>query len=157
MRYTAKAMAIFLVLAAFAGCSGTSPGPAAGTETARQDPGAAPAETKPRPGTAAVQPGAGQLHEKASGFVLKLARKEWSAAEGMFNAQMKAALPQDKLEATWTQVTGQYGDFLETLDAKEGTERGYKTVTVACKFERATLNIKLVFDQSGEIGGMWFV
>jgi len=151
MRY-AVVMVALMVLIIAVGCSkqaqngATESGQVAGT-----------AAKAAAPGPEQTQNGSSPLQEKAAGFIHELAQGNWSAAENLFSAQMKTALPADKLEATWTQVTRQYGAFVETLGAKQGMEQGYATVTVPCKFERATVNIKLVFDQSGLVGGMWFV
>jgi dienelactone hydrolase len=73
-----------------------------------------------------------------------------------FDATMADAMPRGKLSEAWGMLRMQAGEFVE--QARLRTEGGmYETVFVTCAFERATLDIKVVFNGSEEISGLWFV
>ena len=66
---------------------------------------------------------------------------------------MKAALPEDKLAATWTALTTQAGAFKGVTETRTEA-RGVLTVAVvACQFERAVLDLNVVYNPAGQVGG----
>mgnify|MGYP003704414623 CR=1 FL=1 len=73
--------------------------------------------------------------ERASGaaagrqFVERLSRGEYAALESQFTDAMKAALPEDKLAATWTALTTQAGAFKGVTETRTEA-RGVLTVAV---------------------------
>ena len=86
-------------------------------------------------------------------FVERLSRGEYAALESQFTDAMKAALPEDKLAATWTALTTQAGAFKGVTETRTEA-RGVLTVAVvACQFERAVLDLNVVYNPAGQVGG----
>ncbi|MGQ9780960.1 MAG: DUF3887 domain-containing protein [Nitrososphaeria archaeon] len=75
----------------------------------------------------------------------------------LFNIQMLKALPAQKLQTTWQQVINSIGELKEVVKTMVTEESGYRTVYVTCKFEKTSLEIKVVFDSESKISGLWFV
>jgi fermentation-respiration switch protein FrsA (DUF1100 family) len=97
------------------------------------------------------------LRSAAEEFVASLAREDFGGAVGRFDATMKAALPESKLREAWRSVAEQSGPFKKTLGTRTMPQAGYEVVFVTCEFERAILDVKVVFKASGKITGLWFV
>ena len=74
-----------------------------------------------------------------------------------FNAEMKAALPADKLKTVWNDLLTKMGPYQSMGEPTQTEEQGYKVVYVPLTFEKGTLRAKLVYDQSNYVGGLWFV
>ena len=89
-------------------------------------------------------------------FVTLLDKGDFAAAEAMFDATMKAALPEDKLRATWQGVLQQVGPFQKQLRTRVTDQAGYKIVLVTCQFEKAALDARVVVDTQGRIAGLFF-
>ncbi len=93
----------------------------------------------------------------AGQFVRLLANREFAAAVARFDATMKQALPEPKLRETWEGLLEQVGPFKQELRLHTLQYGGYDIVLVSCKFERAVLDAKVVFNAAGQISGLFFV
>lgn len=93
----------------------------------------------------------------ATSFVQALVDERFLEATATFDAAVLQALPADKLQQTWEGLLAQCGAFKSLGEARAASEGGYETVYVPCTFESAVLDVKLVFNQDGKIGGLWFV
>jgi dienelactone hydrolase len=74
---------------------------------------------------------------RAREFVDLLVKKQFADAVARFDGKMKQALPVDKLQPTWQSLL--------------------EIVYITCKFEKATLDAKVVFDREHLISGLFFV
>jgi len=92
--------------------------------------------------------------QQAEGLVDSMAKGDFASATKNFDATMKAALPAEKLGQSWAQVTAQIGAFKSRTGSREAQEAGFQTVHVTCQFEKASWDIKVVFDKDGKIGGL---
>ncbi len=92
----------------------------------------------------------------AKAFVALLAGKDFSNAENHFDDTMKGALPQEKLQETWNAVITQAGAFKRQTSTRTEERGGYDAVIITCEFEKAALDIQLVFDQARRIAGLFF-
>src|SRR6185295_15682379 len=107
--------------------------------------------------------GAGQkapaddLTSMAKKFVDRLAAGDFATAVKGFDAAMTAALPADKLAEVGRTLNGQAGAFQKQTGARSEKESQYQVIFVACKFEKADLEAKIVFDESKRIAGLFFV
>lgn len=99
-----------------------------------------------------AKPSATQL---AEGMVDSMAKGDFASATKDFDATMQAALPAEKLGQSWAQVTAQIGAFKSRTGSREAQEAGYQMVYVTCQFEKTTMDIKVVFDKDGKIGGLY--
>ena len=97
------------------------------------------------------KPSATQL---AEGMVDSMAKGDFASATKDFDATMNAALPAEKLGQSWAQVTAQIGAFKSRTGSREAQEAGFQTVHVTCQFEKIPIDIKVVFDKDGKIGGL---
>ncbi len=103
---------------------------------------------------AAVQtPQAADVSPQARAFVEMLEKQQFAAAEALFTDQMKAALPEDKLRATWATLAMQAGAFKSQRGARVEVVGDMRRAIVTCDFERAALDIIVAYNPAGLIGG----
>lgn len=97
-----------------------------------------------------------ELIPLATAFVEQLAQGEYTAATTRFDASMQNVLPAAKLEETWEQVLGQVGAYQHQLGTHTDELQGYRRVFVTTQFEKAVLDVLVVFDAQGQIAGLFF-
>lgn len=97
------------------------------------------------------------LVSSAKAFVDLLVNKDFSSAEGYFHDTVKAALPEEKLKGTWTSLITQAGAFKRQVGTRTEKISGYDVVFVTCEFEKASVDIKVVFNQAKQVAGLFFV
>ena len=90
---------------------------------------------------------------EAQAFVEMLQKQEFAKAQTLFTAQMQAALPEDKLKATWTTLAMQAGVFKRQRNSRVEVVGDMRRVTVTCEFERAVLDLVVAYNPAGLIGG----
>ena len=93
------------------------------------------------------------VSKDAQAFIEMLQKQEFAKAETLFTDQMKAALPEDKLKATWTTLVMQAGAFKQQRGARVEMIGNMQRVTVTCDFERAPLDVIVAYNPAGLIGG----
>ena len=96
------------------------------------------------------------LVASAEAFVDLLAKKDFSSAETYFDDTMKTALPQAKLQETWNALITQAGELRRRVRTRTEERNGYNVVIIACEFEKAPVDIQVVFDQAKRIAGLFF-
>ena len=94
---------------------------------------------------------------KAEGVVDSLAKSDFASVVTTFNPNMKSLMPADKLGAVWGQVIAQVGQFKARTSSRETQEQGYDIVYVTCQFEKANLDVKVVFDKNKQVTGFFIV
>lgn len=99
----------------------------------------------------------GDRTSAAKDFVNLLVRGDYSAAERNFDNTVASALPVEKLEQTWTSLVGQVGSFKKQVGTRKEKVRQYDVVFVTCEFANSALDIKVVFNNTGQISGLFFV
>ena len=102
---------------------------------------------------AAHQTPAKDVAKEAQAFVELLQKQDFAKAETLFTEQMKAALPEDKLKATWSTLAMQAGAFKQQRGARVEDVGNMKRVTVTCDFERVPLDLIVAYNPAGLIGG----
>ena len=93
----------------------------------------------------------------AKHFVDLLAKSDFSGATENFDGTMKAAMPPENLQQLWDQVIAHAGSFKKQTATRVEESAPNKSVFVTCQFERATLDIKVVFNDKKQISGLWMV
>src|SRR5680860_494242 len=101
--------------------------------------------------------GSSRIAEAAVAFVQLLAKGAFAEAVGQFDETMKQALPEEKLREAWTQVQGQAGAFQEVTGARVEQQSGYDVGLVTTRFGTTLLDVKVVYDKSGSVAGLFFV
>lgn len=104
-----------------------------------------------------ITPVEADLEAAAKALVDKLAHGDNAGATAGFDDTMRAALPADKLGAVWAQLQGQAGAFGGIEEARVKREGGHYTAYVTCRFAKAKLAAKVVFDAQARIAGLFFV
>jgi hypothetical protein len=82
--------------------------------------------------------------------------------EGRFDAiieqcdpQVKAAMNAKTIADTWKTITDQAGAFEKPSNPQVGQVEGMDIVIIKCKFAKAELDFKVVFNPAGRIAGLW--
>jgi hypothetical protein len=92
----------------------------------------------------------------ANNFVDLLSKQDYSNASKRFDTTMKAVLPTEKFEEMWKSIIGQVGNFKKQIATRTEKSGPYDIVFVTCEFEKANLDIKIVFNNAKEIAGLFF-
>lgn len=90
-------------------------------------------------------------------FVELLSKEDFAGAVTRFDAAMFKALPEPKLRETWQTIQSQNGVFQKQLGARATKVAGYDVALVTCRFERTTLDVKVVFKAEGKVAGLFFL
>ena len=98
-----------------------------------------------------------RLTTDAKNFVDLLVKKDFAAAVKTFDATMAKALPQDKLSQAWEQILSQLGEFQNQVATRTEQVQQYDIVYVTCQFKKTLFDVKIVFDKSAKISGLFFV
>jgi dienelactone hydrolase len=94
------------------------------------------------------------LKQEAQNFIHQVAEGDFTGACQLFDSNLLQAFPPAELEETWFQLNNLAGPF-QTILAYQAIERGENhIVTVTCQFEKAPMDIYVVFNQSGQIAGL---
>jgi uncharacterized protein len=97
------------------------------------------------------------LDAQARSLVTAIAARQFDQAEVQFDSTMASVFPADKLSATWDTVIAQAGDFKSILDTRPEELQGYHVIYVTCQFAKNNLDIRVVFDANGQVGGLQVV
>jgi hypothetical protein len=99
----------------------------------------------------------GRMESMATDLVDLLVKKDYAEAVKIFDSTMKKELPAEKLQEVWNSIIAQAGAFKEQLGVRKERILPYEVVFVTCKFERAVLDAKVVFNQKQQVAGLFFV
>ena len=128
--------------------TGTSPAAAAQTPTTLPQPTSAPS------GEVVIS---AERIATAQEFVDLLAKGDYASAEGKLDDTMKAAAPASKLEELWSSLQKQAGAYQQQTGVHTDHVQGYDLVFVTCQFEQTLLDVKVVFNASGQVAGLFFL
>lgn len=78
---------------------------------------------------------------------------QYAQVEQLFDAQMTAAVPEDKLKSVWESLPGLVGAATGRGDAQTAEQNGATLVTIPLHFEKGEMLAKFVFDGEGKIAG----
>ena len=109
----------------------------------------------------AAAPARGQAGEEWTGLgkavTLEISTRQFDKTVARFDETMTAALPAATLAATWDGLLGQVGAFRGVTATRQQEAQGYHLVFVTCRFDKATLDVKIAFDARQRIAGLFFV
>ena len=80
----------------------------------------------------------------------------YEEASRNFDAAMMSSLPPAKLEAFAKQLEAQVGKFQKVSEVRAAPEGIYKVVLLVADYERARIDVRVVFDGEGKVGGLFF-
>jgi hypothetical protein len=95
------------------------------------------------------------LVARARQVVDQLAAGEVEPIVRSLNDKMKAAIDAAGLRAIFPSVVVNAGAFKAQVGTRTESRNGMNVVVVACAFERANVDVNVVFDQEGRIAGLW--
>jgi hypothetical protein len=84
-----------------------------------------------------------------------LRQQQFKEVSTRFNDQMKEAMPAERLESSWVHVMMHLGPFKNIRSAKKDPE--FDRVDVRCEFENGPMVVRIAFDPSGKIAGLWML
>ena len=84
-----------------------------------------------------------------------LGQQQFKEVSTRFNDQMKETMPPDRLEASWAHVMMHLGPFKSIKAARKDPE--LDRVDVRCVFENGPMIVRIAFDLSGKISGLWMI
>lgn len=92
----------------------------------------------------------------AKSFIEAMNRADYAAAFAPFDATMQKAMPIEKLKETWEAVNNQVGPFKQFVGSRSEPRSGFDRIFVTCEFEKAKLDVRVVFDKDHKIAGLGF-
>lgn len=90
----------------------------------------------------------------AKSFIEAMNRADYAAAFAPFDATMQKAMPVEKLQETWEAVNKQVGKFKQFVGTRSEPRSGFDRIFVTCEFEKAKLDVRVVFDKDHKIAGL---
>ncbi|MFO7956464.1 MAG: alpha/beta fold hydrolase [Candidatus Brocadiia bacterium] len=97
------------------------------------------------------------IQADAQAFVQELDAGRFADAAARFGPVMGNAMPEAKLRGTWSLLTDQVGPLRQITGVRQEPAGPYRAVFVTSRFERATIDVKVVFDGEDRITGLWFL
>ena len=93
----------------------------------------------------------------AKEFFNLLLKEDFKTCETYFDTTMKTALPENKLKEGWKGFITNAGNFKKERSTKKDKEGEYDVVYITCEFEKTPVDVKIAFNGSKEISGIWFI
>jgi len=97
------------------------------------------------------------LIARAREFVERMRKGDFQGAVEHFDETMMRLAPPEKMQQAWEMVISQVGAFKQEVGVRTQSIPEYDIVFITCAFEKATLDIKVVFDKEGRIAGQFFL
>ena len=85
--------------------------------------------------------------------VERLIKGDFAAVVATFDDKMRAAPSEAQLRGAWESVLEQAGAFKQVRDPRVTTKGEYQIVVLPAEFERASVDIQVVFNGSGQMAG----
>lgn len=109
----------------------------------------------------AAAPARGQAGEDWAGLgkavTLEISTRQFDKTVARFDETMTAVLPAATLAATWDGLLAKVGAFRDVTATRQQEAQGYHLVFVTCRFDKATLDVKIAFDAKQRVAGLFFV
>jgi Protein of unknown function (DUF3887) len=84
-----------------------------------------------------------------------LRRQQFKEVSSRFTDDMNESMPTDRLEASWMHVMMHLGPFKNIRVARKDPESD--EVDVHCVFENGLMIVRIAFDPSGKVEGLWML
>ncbi len=93
----------------------------------------------------------------AEDFLHQLATEQYDSAVQQFDSVLTARLPAPTLRVVWEALQKQVGSFQQYEKYFTETRAPWFTVFLTCRFEKALLDMKLVYNKDQKIAGLFFL
>jgi len=90
-------------------------------------------------------------------FLDRLSQRDFQHAFESMSDQMKAALPEAKLEEVWQTLQSQAGSYQHRDQVHSESSGAYRVVLIGATFEKSPLNVKVSIDAQGRVAGLFFL
>jgi dienelactone hydrolase len=97
------------------------------------------------------------LIKMAKEFVNQLEKGDYAGSVKNFDETMTRLVPPEKMKEAWEILIKQVGELKEQICVRTESIPKYDIVYVTCEFEKATLDVKVVFNKQKQIAGQFFV
>jgi hypothetical protein len=84
-----------------------------------------------------------------------LRQERFDEVSAQFDDRMKVAMPTERLHESWLHVVSHLGPFKSIRVARKDPE--FDAVDVRCEFENGPMIVRIAFDPTGKIGGLWML
>lgn len=101
--------------------------------------------------------GKDEFEQAGSEFVLLLTEGRFEEAVNTFDKTMEGLISPEKLDELCDQYLGQAGTFQKQISTRRETYLQYEIVFVTCQFDNGKLDVKVVYDKSKRVAGLYFV
>ena len=95
------------------------------------------------------------LAERSQLLARALASGDYARVTAELDEKSAELLDAEKLEAAWKVATAPFGSFRDVVEARRHREADHDVVVVTCELERGRVDLKLVYDASRRIAGLW--
>jgi chemotaxis protein CheY-P-specific phosphatase CheC len=95
------------------------------------------------------------MESTAKDLVDQLRQKQFEQLTDRFSTELKVRMPPERLEMSWSHVLAHLGEFKNVKLAAKDDELDF--VDVTCAFESGEIIVRVAFDPSGKIGGLWML
>jgi len=112
-------------------------------------------ETSPTTSPTTTTPSV-SLQEKAKAWVNLLVEGKFDVAVTSFDKAVAAQMSAGRLKETWDALLDQVGGFKDIVNIRTDTQSGYNRVFVTCNFEKAAIDVLVVYDAEEKIAGLFF-
>jgi hypothetical protein len=82
-------------------------------------------------------------------------QKQFEQLSVDFTTELKASMPPERLDMSWGHVVSHLGPFKNIKLVSKDDELDF--VDVTCAFETGEIIVRVAFDPSGKIGGLWML
>jgi uncharacterized membrane protein YhfC len=88
--------------------------------------------------------------------LLELMRqRSFEGAWDHFDPVMASRLPPSSLRAVWNENLTSFGEFQQVVDTRVQAVGEYTAVNIRAQFETALVNVRVVYNQSGQVAGLF--
>ncbi len=108
------------------------------------------------PAEKAVQ-GVSDIESAAKDLVNALADGDYKKATENFNETMKKVMSEERLRQVWNSLIVRSGAFVRQVESRKEKAKGYDVVLVTCKFEKTSVDARVVFDKYNRVAGLFFI
>jgi hypothetical protein len=95
------------------------------------------------------------MESTARDVVEQMHQKQFEQMSIRFTTELQVRMPPDRLEMSWSHVVSHLGPFKNVRLVSKDDELDF--VDVTCAFETGEIVVRVAFDPSGKIGGLWMI
>lgn len=96
-----------------------------------------------------------EMETAAKGVVDQLNQKQFDQMTLQFTPELRLRMTPERLEMSWSHVVSHLGPFKNVKLAAKDEELDF--VDVTCAFDTGDIIVRVAFDPSGKIGGLWML